>query len=163
MADFEHKHIAARTQTYIFLKCLYFLLKNHLPMQRLHRSVCLVSSKINNNIRRFTLISFTSLEPKAPLHDNSHALFRRLWINKNDRNNFFNELAMIASIEWPLKRSISQNEIACLRSLSISSLCLLFFTLILSPCECVCLCLLLLLFVPRIWCYCKLCVEMCQY
>lgn len=44
-------------------------------MQRLHRSVCLVSSKINNNIRRFTLISFTSLEPKVRLHDNSRALF----------------------------------------------------------------------------------------
>lgn len=30
-----------------------------------------------------------------------HRIF--LKINKNDRNNFFNELAMIASIEWPVE------------------------------------------------------------
>lgn len=35
-------------------------------------------------------------------------------INKNDRNNFFNELAMIASIGAMLKRTISQNTIACM-------------------------------------------------
>lgn len=42
---------------------------------------------------------------------------------------------MIASIEWPLKRSISQNEIACSRSLSTSFLCR--FSLSLSLRECV--------------------------
>lgn len=38
-----------------------------------------------------------------------NGLFSVFQINKNDRNNFFNELAMIAS----MKRPISQNAIAC--------------------------------------------------
>lgn len=72
-----------------------------------------------------TLEKYTS--PNVPLVGNMYKIvcvyFFLFQINKNDRNNFFNELAMIASIGVMLKRTISQNTIACvciLRSTSFA-------------------------------------------